>query len=60
MDTTYQEILDALKELTPDQLKMAATVFDRGADEYRPIQTFGLAEANKQDVLEEGHPYFLI
>ena len=60
MDTTYQEILDALKELTPEQLKMSATVFDRGLDEYRPIQTFGLDEANQYDVFEKRHPYFLI
>lgn len=59
MNTTYQELLDALKELTPEQLKMTATVFVRGVDEYYPVQTFGVG-GNDQSVLDEGHPYLLV
>jgi len=54
---TYRELLEALKELTPEQLDMTATVYVYGEDFY-PINNIGLT--TEDDILDEGHPYFQI
>lgn len=59
--TTYRELLEALKAMTPEQLDMTATVYVRGVDEYYPVQTFGTTPANGPgDVLDPDHPYLLV
>lgn len=59
MNTTYRELLEILRQMTPEQLNMTATVFVRGVDEFYPVQTFGTSDESN-DVLDPNHPYFLI
>jgi hypothetical protein len=56
--TTYREVLEALKNLSEEDLDKTATVYVRGVDEYYPIQTFGVTPDT--DVLDKDHPYFLV
>ena len=56
MAMTYADLLDALKELTPEQLQMNVTIYTIG--EFYPAETNMTDEDD--DVLGPNHPYLKI
>ena len=69
-NVTFGDVLAALQQLTPEQLNMTATVFVQGWDEFLPVVNQApyvsgalqvpLGITNNNDVLDDGHPYFLV
>jgi hypothetical protein len=57
-NTTYADLLEVLKTMSPNELQQTATVFVRGVDEYYPIQTFDKTKVS--DVLDKGHFFMLV
>ena len=55
---TYQELLDFLKTLAPEQLKDNVTIFDNTISEFIPVSN--TAVATEDDVLHKGHVYLEI
>lgn len=64
---TYRELLEALQELTPEQLDMSVSILDTGSFEIYPIHdTMLLSECSQLvqqdigDVIEENQPLLLM
>ena len=55
---TYRELLEALKELSEEQLDKTATIYDKSFDAYMPIDYTEKTE--EDDVLEADHPVIVI
>lgn len=60
---TYKELLEKLKEFTPEQLSMDVTVFCcdevfSHGDEFYPIDCL-LISSRQDDILDKDHPYLL-
>lgn len=53
---TFQNLLDKLQKLTPEQLNSDVTVCDSNRDEFVPVFEFKISDASN-DVLDEGHPF---
>ena len=63
MAMTYRELIDMLKDLTPEQLEQTDTVYVSGEDEYYPLvddYPCCVADESVNDVLDDGHPYLVI
>lgn len=61
---TYQELLEEIEKLTPEQRKMDVTVYIRGVDEYYTVDPElpinHNIPPNTNDVLDENHPYLVV
>lgn len=56
---TYRQLKERINKLSENQLDCDITVYKPDEDEYYPTHiSVGITEEN--DVLDEGHPYFLI
>jgi hypothetical protein len=60
---TFGDLLDALKDLTPEQLAKDITYFDEETEEMFAMQ-YGIEFLNEKDenigdILDHGHPYFV-
>lgn len=55
---TYRELLNALLELSEEELDMTATIHDVEPDTYYPITSTD--KTVELDVLDEGHPVIII
>ena len=55
---TYRELLEALKELSEEQLDKTATIYDKSFDAYMPIDYTDTTWDD--DVLEANHPIIVI
>ena len=53
---TYQNLLEILKTLTLEQLKMDVSIYDIGDDEFYPMNGFHFT-GDTCDVLDPEHPY---
>jgi hypothetical protein len=67
MQLTYQNMLDHLLKLSPEQLKMNATVYDADNDELHPVNCFAITGQEDEqdvrpedDVLDDQHPYLMM
>ncbi len=55
---TYQDILNKLQAMTPEQLQMTATVMDDNTEECYPISSMRVSDESI-DILDPGHPFFV-
>jgi len=58
MNYTYRQLLEALQELSQDELDMHVTVYDSTNEEYYPLNYTGKCEGD--DVLDTDHPIMII
>lgn len=55
---TYQDILNKLQTMSPEQLQMTATVMNNDTEECYPISS--MEESDESiDMLDPGHPFFV-
>lgn len=55
---TYKQLLELLKTLEPEQMKMDVSIYDPTVDEYYSTVGFGIT--NDTDVLDEDHPFIIL
>ena len=58
MNYTYRQLLEALSELSQEELDMHVTVYDSTREEYYPLNYTGKTEGD--DVLDADHPIMII
>ena len=58
MNYTYRQLLEALLELSQEELDMHVTIYDKTKDEYYPLNYTDKTEDN--DVLDADHPIMII
>jgi len=58
MNYTYRQLLEALQELSSDELDMHVTIYDRGREVYHPLNYTGKCEGD--DVVDADHPIMII
>jgi hypothetical protein len=58
MNYTYRQLLEALQELSSDELDMHVTVYDRTNEVYHPLNYTGKCEGD--DVVDADHPIMII
>ena len=58
MNYTYRDLLEALQELSSDELDMHVTIYDRGREVYHPLSYTGKCEGD--DVVDADHPIMII
>ena len=58
---TYKELLEKLKQLSPEQLDTDVTVLISNYDEFFPINNLLIMQDNHNhnDVLDQNHPYLI-
>lgn len=54
---TYRQLLEALKELHPDNLDNTVTIYTVEEDEYYPVSGCGICD---DGVLDDGHPFLIV
>jgi hypothetical protein len=63
MSITYNQLLEQIQKMTPEQRDATVTVFVTETVEYYPlVQDFPVvfADGAVNDVLDHGHPYLVI
>jgi hypothetical protein len=55
---TYQDVLNKLQAMTPEQLQMTATVMDENTEECYAISSMQVSDESI-DILDPGHPVFV-
>jgi len=58
MNYTYRDLLQALQEMSSDELDMHVTIYDRGREVYHPLNYTGKCEGD--DVVNADHPIMII
>ena len=58
MNYTYRDLLQALQELTSDELDLHVTIYDMQTEVYHPLNYTGKCEGD--DVLDADHPIMII
>ena len=58
MNYTYKQLLEALLELSQEELDMHVTIYDFTNEEYYPLNYAGKSEGD--DVLDANHPIMII
>ena len=58
MNYTYRQLLEALQELSSDELDLHVTIYDSVAEVYHPLNYTGKCEGD--DVLDADHPIMII
>ena len=58
MNYTYRQLLEALLELSQEELDMNVTIYDFTNEEYYPLNYTGKTEGD--DVLDANHPIMII
>ena len=58
MNYTYRQLLEALQELSQDELDMHVTVYDSTNEVYHPLNYTGKCEGD--DVIDADHPILII
>ena len=58
MNYTYRQLLEALLELSQEELDMNVTIYDFTNEEYYPLNYTGKTEGD--DVLDADHPIMII
>ena len=58
MNYTYRDLLEALQELSSDELDLHVTIYDTQRDVYHPLNYTGKCEGD--DVLDADHPIMII
>ena len=55
---TYRQLICHLSTLDENQQQMNVTIYDKGKDEYFPVNDIFYADDN--DVLDANHPYLIM
>ena len=58
MNYTYRQLLEALQDMTPDELDMSVTVYDRGQEAYHKLNYAGRCEGD--DKVSADQPILII
>lgn len=58
MNYTYRDLLEALQEMSSDELDLHVTIYDRGREVYHPLNYTGKCEGD--DVVDADHPIMII
>ena len=58
MNYTYRQLLEALLELSQEELDLSVTIYDSSREEYYPLNYTGKTEGD--DVLDSDHPIMII
>ncbi len=58
MNYTYRDLLEALQELSSDELDLHVTIYDIQREVYHPLNYTGKCEGD--DVLDADHPIMII
>ena len=58
MNYTYRQLLEALQELSSDELDLHVTIYDMQREVYHPLNYTGKCEGD--DVLDADHPIMII
>ena len=58
MNYTYRDLLEALQELSSDELDLHVTIYDTQREVYHPLNYTGKCEGD--DVLDADHPIMII
>ena len=58
MNYTYRQLLEALQELSSDELDLHVTIYDTQREVYHPLNYTGKCEGD--DVLDADHPIMII
>lgn len=58
MNYTYRQLLEALQELSSDELDMHVSIYDSTNEEYYPLNYTGKCEGD--DRLDADHPIMII
>jgi len=58
MNYTYRQLLEALQELSSDELDLHVTIYDSSREVYHPLNYTGKCEGD--DVLDADHPIMII
>ena len=58
MNYTYRDLLEALQDMSSDELDMHVTVYDRGQEAYHQLNYTGKCEGD--DVVDADHPIMII
>ena len=58
MNYTYRDLLEALQELSSDELDLHVTIYDMQSEVYHPLNYTGKCEGD--DVLDADHPIMII
>ena len=58
MNYTYRQLLEALQELSSDELDLHVTIYDMQQEVYHPLNYTGKCEGD--DVLDADHPIMII
>ena len=58
MNYTYRDLLEALQELSSDELDLHVTIYDMQREVYHPLNYTGKCEGD--DVLDADHPIMII
>ena len=58
MSYTYRDLLEALQEMSSDELDLHVTIYDRGREVYHPLNYTGKCEGD--DVVDADHPIMII
>ena len=58
MNYTYRQLLEALQELSSDELDMHVSIYDSTNEEYYPLNYTGKCEGD--DTLDADHPIMII
>ena len=56
---TYREIAHQILDMTEEQKDQDATIYDAEQAEFYPVEEISF-EVAPADVLDEGHPFFII
>ena len=55
---TYRDLLEALQDMTSDELDMSVTVYDRGQEAYHKLNYAGKCEGD--DKVSSDHPILIV
>ena len=58
MNYTYRQLLEALQDMTSDELDMSVTVYDRGQEAYHKLNYAGKCEGD--DIVPADQPILII
>ncbi len=57
LNYTYRQLLEALQELTEDELDLSVTLYDLQREEYYPLDHCN--KTKEADVLDSDHPILI-
>lgn len=57
---TYRRLIDSLSRIPANRLNDDVTIYIIDQDAYVPVLALEIADEDRQDVLDDGHPYLTV